>query len=538
MPINLPGVPFKLTPQDMGGFDVSDALSKGFNLNKQFQEARTMPRKLAEELLAAQLKNKHDETINKYLDKNQAATLLSKQYSNQINAPYARNADKVYQTEISGKNAVTNNILKDIQSKNLKYEHAKAFQNLMGGNIPENTNSSENTPEPMQNESGYTAPSDLNIANRKGIQDVNDFSDNGMPAGSPGASKSGSAYDTFPGRRGKAANVETWPDKNESSIPSYKETLTRPKKENTELEKMNWIWDNKPQFRKDLKEIGFDKEKSSKSFAPTNTMKEIQAGIDIDSGFVPGTQKSQRFSSPEEQKQYKKAYEHVMKQKEETANAMNAGRLRKATGLKQDEDYIDSKGGVVNNVKDATAIRRPYSEREKKEQSGRRSFNVTYPFILKATSYYSGKGSIKRFNNDIANFDTDEKAQKRIINYLTATQLVSQGTIKETATLGGANTNRVYAKLEKSLNSSDVPIKLEQLEKQFRLPNSANLKSGLKFQELLNQSLKAGESLPSRTTEYLSGDHLGQMYNSKTGKIDNHLVSPDDWEAFKEAGGY
>ena len=58
MPINLPGVPFKLTAQDMGGFDVSDALSKGFNLNKQFQEARTMPKKLAEELLAAQLQNK------------------------------------------------------------------------------------------------------------------------------------------------------------------------------------------------------------------------------------------------------------------------------------------------------------------------------------------------------------------------------------------------------------------------------------------------------------------------------------------------
>lgn len=61
MPINLPGVPSKLNAADMGGFggfDVSDALSKGFNLNKQFQEAKVMPKELAERLLNAQLQNK------------------------------------------------------------------------------------------------------------------------------------------------------------------------------------------------------------------------------------------------------------------------------------------------------------------------------------------------------------------------------------------------------------------------------------------------------------------------------------------------
>jgi hypothetical protein len=75
MPINLPGVPFKLTPQDMGGFDWGNSLRQGLNLNKQFQEARTMPQKLAEELLQAKLKNKHDETINKYLDRSEEARI-------------------------------------------------------------------------------------------------------------------------------------------------------------------------------------------------------------------------------------------------------------------------------------------------------------------------------------------------------------------------------------------------------------------------------------------------------------------------------
>ena len=86
MPINLPGVPFKLTPEDMGGFDIGQALSQGFNLNKQFQEARTMPKKLAEELLQAQLKSKVDTAKAKYAEQNEAANLaLTEANTNKAN---------------------------------------------------------------------------------------------------------------------------------------------------------------------------------------------------------------------------------------------------------------------------------------------------------------------------------------------------------------------------------------------------------------------------------------------------------------------
>ena len=514
MPINLPGVPFKLTPQDMGGFDVSDALSKGFNLNKQFQEARTMPRKLAEELLQSQLKTKHDETINKYLDRSEQARIGSSESSTGLS-----------------------NLKTQIAREKLNQD--KEFYDLLSGKPSTKQSSSYQDQIKGAGKPGYMTPNGFE-GSLTGIPVESNYSNTGEDR-----KAEQEAVDRI-----DRANNQNDSANNESFIPSFKSSLTqnsnngmqqdnqnKPSK-NPILERMNWIWDNRPQDRKRLKDIGFDKDKSSKNFAPTNTMKEIQAKLDIDDGFVPGTQRTQQFANPEMQNKYKQAYDHVMQQKEDTANAMNAGRIRRASGLKQDEDYIDTKGNVVNNVKEATAIRRPYSEREKKEQSGRRSFNITYPFILKATSYYSGKGSIKRFNDDIASFDTDPKAQKRILNYITASQLVTQGIIKEDATLGGANTNQVYNRLAKSLTSSDLPIKFEQLERQFRLPNSANLKAGLKFQEILNKSLKAGESLPSRTTEYLSGDHLGQMYNPQTGKVEDHLVSPEDWEAFKEAGGY
>ncbi len=218
--------------------------------------------------------------------------------------------------------------------------------------------------------------------------------------------------------------------------------------------------------------------------------------------------------------------------KRSTAESMNKQRERRSTGLPPGQDYIKDQKG--NNI----AISRPFSEREKKEQSGRNFFNVVYPDILKATSYYSGEGSILRFNHDIEHYNTDKSAKKRIINYLAAIQLSPSTMVKENATVGGANTNQVYNRLMKSLVASDLPIDVERLETQFRLPRGAKLSAGLKFQEILNRATKAGENIPSRTTEYLSGDHVGHLYNAKTGKLEKHLVSPEEWDAFREAGGY
>ena len=75
MPVNYGGDPRRLSLEETGGVNWGEALKQGLNLNKQFQEARTMPKKLAEELLQAQLKTKHDETINKYLDRSEQARI-------------------------------------------------------------------------------------------------------------------------------------------------------------------------------------------------------------------------------------------------------------------------------------------------------------------------------------------------------------------------------------------------------------------------------------------------------------------------------
>jgi len=260
MPINLPGVPFKLSPQDMGGFDVSDALSKGFNLNKQFQEARVMPRKLAEELVASQLQNK-------------------------INKPKAEHAEEITLADLEHTRAGTGLSKVQYQKALMDLKHAQDFRNLLSGNKPPantanyadslRSNSSEN----MSNDMTYGMPNDLNITNAKGIQNVNDFSDNGMPSEGPGPSKSGSAYDTFPGRRKGAQNLKTSLPQNikpiSSEIPSYQHNIATaislPKDTkllqpgNERLSHINKMYEEYPEFRKDFEKEGYKKSISIKS---------------------------------------------------------------------------------------------------------------------------------------------------------------------------------------------------------------------------------------------------------------------------------
>ena len=58
MAFDIAGVPYKLTPQDMGGFDLGAALKSGLENYNTFQEARYKPQNLQQALLSAQLQNR------------------------------------------------------------------------------------------------------------------------------------------------------------------------------------------------------------------------------------------------------------------------------------------------------------------------------------------------------------------------------------------------------------------------------------------------------------------------------------------------
>lgn len=79
MVANIKGVPFQLG-MDSAGFDLASAIHSGLANTKLYQENKDRPKRLAEELLANQLKNK-------------------------MSAPYAENADRVYEADIGGREA-------------------------------------------------------------------------------------------------------------------------------------------------------------------------------------------------------------------------------------------------------------------------------------------------------------------------------------------------------------------------------------------------------------------------------------------------
>jgi hypothetical protein len=218
--------------------------------------------------------------------------------------------------------------------------------------------------------------------------------------------------------------------------------------------------------------------------------------------------------------------------KQQERESLNAQRERRASGLKTGEEWVSDQEG--NHI----GISRDFSPAEKKEEKGRLYFNHTYPFILKSTAYYSGEGSIQKFEHDALRYKKDKAAQKRIDDYLTAIKLVPSSLVKENATVGGANTNQVYNRLVDSLNSSDLPQKVESIVKQFQLPVEAQLRSGQQFNDILNKATEESKKVPARHTEYFSGKRKGHIFDKRTGKLKQVSVSPENWDAFVSAGGY
>lgn len=156
MALNLPQVPFKLTPQDMGGFDLGAAIRQGFGVNKDFQEAKIMPQRLSEKLLDMHLQNK----INSVKAKHQESLINA-----QINEHRQNIASKIFQQ----------NLLRDALSAA-----------GMGGGSPIMQEDPNQDYTPSVSGRSQTSP---------------DNSEYNVSAEGPGIAASTSAYDTFPGRR-------------------------------------------------------------------------------------------------------------------------------------------------------------------------------------------------------------------------------------------------------------------------------------------------------------------------------------------------
>lgn len=190
--------------------------------------------------------------------------------------------------------------------------------------------------------------------------------------------------------------------------------------------------------------------------------------------------------------------------------------------LKTGETYI------MDEQKQPIGVGKPYSEAEKKEATGREFFNVVQPFLNTSQSYYSGRDSTKRFESDVLNYSTDAAAKQRIDNLLAADKLLFSGVVKENATLGGANTNKVYERLTKSLQNSEVYPLLKNVAK-YQLPSGYSEASGAIFNEMLNKGTEAGQGLPAYKISYFNKQNKkdAALSNALSNKKSTSLAIPE-----------
>lgn len=172
--------------------------------------------------------------------------------------------------------------------------------------------------------------------------------------------------------------------------------------------------------------------------------------------------------------------------------------------LKTGESYL------FDEKQQPIGVAKPMSEGEKKEAAGREFFNKVQPFVNEAQSYYSGKNSTERFENDVANYETDPAAKNRIDDLLAADSLLFSEIVKENATIGGANTNKVYERLTKSLQKSEVYPILKDLSR-FQLPAGYAKASGDIMRQKLNEATDAAQNLPAYKTFYFNKDKNGAL---------------------------
>lgn len=236
-----------------------------------------------------------------------------------------------------------------------------------------------------------------------------------------------------------------------------------------------------------------------KKYAPSNTLKELTEQADAEAGFIPGTDRKQPF--PDERSQ------------QEFLNALSA----KTGGLPKGQHFAIGENG------ERIGVVRPKTAKERDVDRGTVTFKEFYPLVNFGLNRYSGENSIRNMEEDARNYKTNPEARKRIDQLLLARKVATLTTVNEAARFGAGKQNQVFNQFRKSLESYDVPERLDKLITQFQIPASANIKAGIRFQQILDKAdKKYHNTAEPNTTEY---------YPGKAPKSKEDPSNPKTWEA-------
>lgn len=269
--------------------------------------------------------------------------------------------------------------------------------------------------------------------------------------------------------------------------------------------------------------------KEATQYAPSNTAKELKEQADAEEGFIPNTGRKERFPTAQSQKEYLDAL------------SAKTGRLKTGSHF------------ILGDNGERIGESHPKTQKERDIDRGTVIFKEFYPTVNEGLNRYSGENSITNMENDARNYKTDPKARKRFDQLLLAKSLATLTTVNEAARFGAGKQNQVFNQFRKSLSNYDIPAKIDSLITQYQIPASANIKNGLRFQEMLDKAdKKYHDTAEPNVNEYYPGKAPksedsgnpetwdageGIIQDPYTGEWATVPVAKGEWKEFLKDGG-
>jgi hypothetical protein len=493
MALNLPTIGFRLNNAEAGGMpDLQDAMQKGF-------KSAYMPGQLAENLLQTQIANRLESAKVPYADRMAKANLehmlaqtghlgaqtnslnignrtLGQRYQEQLTAAQLANMSKRELEKLYKKQPALR--LPNLPPEMRGIAALEAFPDLLGNN----SSPASNQVYPSQNMSIYEPYQLFNPS--IGTPNKSNMSFIGQPIQGQGNQQPNDRQLIKNALIRKLQGLKQQAELTPSGDLRNQEYLLKIEKEEPEGKNSQRYIDAKTAFetekrRKQIAAERAEKLTNTQDTRDLSTMgKQHREGqIIIKEGKNPATGEP---LTPEEQKEWGSHYD------------------AKNGNLKPGYEYIYDKdtGEKIGDKSEP-------SENEKKEIRGRLSFNYLQPIVTDGLNEYSGKGSWTKYAYDAAHYKTNEASRNRIDKFLRAKNLLFATTVKDDAALGGANTNQVYNRMLKSLDSSDIKPIMESIAQKHLLPSEAFKKASV--QQNLHISKASDYSInniPARIMHY------------------------------------
>lgn len=175
----------------------------------------------------------------------------------------------------------------------------------------------------------------------------------------------------------------------------------------------------------------------------------------------------------------------TLKRKDDLSNKAE----RESMGLKTGETPI-----IDENTNEMIGKKSPLSAKEKEEFRGRGFFDYQYPVVSKGSAELSGKGSLGKFEHAVRTYKNNPASRELLINFYLAKKSVPALVAKEAQTLASGKQKSVIDTFTKSLETSDVPKKVESLIKQFRIGSDIQNEVDSRYHKMLTAATEAGHA--------------------------------------------